>query len=128
MSWQLIAEGHSLDEVSEKKLFRLLGKLFSNPDYGAVHPVRFSGEYVSGNPMNPQDLAAAAPPAVEAKAGLVPKGEEYPKVAVESGQPTEEEGFEPEGGESEPEGGESEESEESGSDSEDDDEEESEGE
>lgn len=87
MPWQLKAEGYALSEKAEKKLFRLLGKLFGDKKYGAVHPIQFTGDHVSGSPLNETDLALAKDVSVddedEAQAGLVQKGESYPAKHAE---------------------------------------------
>jgi hypothetical protein len=88
MPWQVKAEGHALSEAAEKKLFRLLAKLFRNEDYGAAGPIQFTGDHVNGNPMSDDDLAVAKSLSgdddeEEPKAGLVPKGEGYPTQVAE---------------------------------------------
>jgi hypothetical protein len=81
--WELRAEGHADDPEDEKKLFRLLGKLFSEGSYGVVQPVTFIGSAVQGNPCSEVDLATAQKG--EAEASLVPKGEPYPAKRAEEG-------------------------------------------
>jgi hypothetical protein len=81
MPWQLKAEGHAMSEAAEKKLFRLLGKVFGDEEHGVAMPVQFTGDHVQGNPLSPEDQAMAAKSTVseeEPEAGLVQKGEEYP--------------------------------------------------
>jgi hypothetical protein len=92
MPWQVKAEGHALSEAAEKKLFRLLAKLFRNEDYGAAGPIQFTGDHVNGNPMSDEDLANAKAPVdeddEEPEAKLVPKGETYPvQVHEGTGEP-----------------------------------------
>jgi hypothetical protein len=92
MPWQLKAEGHSESESSEKKLFRLLGKLFGDSAHGVGGPVIFTGDHIQGNPMSPEDQALASKDTVsedeeEPEAKLVPKGETYPTTTVDTTVP-----------------------------------------
>jgi hypothetical protein len=89
MPWTLLAQGHAATEEDEKRLFRLLSKVFRREGAGTVQPVAFEGDHVRGNPLSDDDLAGAAKSAGddsdddEAKATLVSKGEEYPKTEAE---------------------------------------------
>ena len=92
MPWQVKAEGHALTEAAEKKMFRLLAKVFGEETVGVAGPVVFTGDHVQGNIMSPEDQALASKDTIteepeaeedEPEAGLVQKGEEYPTQVVE---------------------------------------------